>query len=499
VQLVSTEKYGRVSLTDSVSVADPDRPSASLLGRLRRVGPAIVVAAVVLGPGSIVTASRVGCEYGYDLLWVVPVAGILMMAMTAAAMVAGVCGKETLCQAVATSFGRPAAVLVGVAILVAITLFQASNNNALLMAAEGFMGDATNAETSQGVADAAVDDAGADDDDAGAGAWTGPLALLLVNVAVVVLLVLGRRDLYRLIERCMAVLIGAMVCAFALSMFAAAPDVTEIAAGLVPSMPDSVTSNTSGGGTVSWLSIAALMATTFSVAAAFYQSYQVREKGWTEDELAIGLTDSVVGISTLGLITAMILVTAASALHGVVDVENLTSAAVVAKSLEPMFGAWARIVFAVGVLAGAVSSFVVNAVIGGVVFSDAIGTGSKMSDIGVRRATIASLLLGWTVAAGVAITGVDLVSFIVVAQSLCILAFPVLAVVIVWQFQRVGPSSLVRLLAPVCWIGVVVVVLFSANTVSKLVAKYRQSASATATESASKPPQDPKVDVDVLK
>lgn len=490
MQLVSNEKYGRESLTDSVSVAKQDPPTASLLSRLRRVGPAIVVAAVVLGPGSIVTASRVGCEYGYDLLWVVPLAGILMMAMTAAAMVTGVCGKETLCQAVATSFGRPAAVLVGVAILIAITLFQASNNNALLMAAEGFMGDSVNAETAEIVVT---------DDDADTVDWTGPLALLLVNVAVVVLLVLGRRDLYRLIERCMAVLIGAMVCAFALSMFAAAPSVADVASGLVPSMPDSVTSTDASGGTISWLSIAALMGTTFSVAAAFYQSYQVREKGWTKDELAVGLTDSVVGISTLGLITAMILVTAASALHDVIDVKDLTSAAVVAKSLEPMFGAWARIVFAVGVLAGAVSSFVVNAVIGGVVFSDAIGTGSKMSDTGVRRATIASLLLGWIVAAGVAITGIDLVSFIVVAQSLCILAFPVLAVVIVWQFQRVGPKGLVRLLAPVCWIGVVVVILFSANTVSKLVAKYRQPASVTAPESMGETPPDAKKDIEVLK
>ena len=73
----------------------------SLVSRLRRIGPAIIVAAVVLGPGSIVGASKVGCEYGLDLLWVVPLAGLLMIAMTTASMIIGATSEKTLCQSVA--------------------------------------------------------------------------------------------------------------------------------------------------------------------------------------------------------------------------------------------------------------------------------------------------------------------------------------------------------------------------------------------------------------
>ncbi len=383
--------------------------------------------------------------------------------MTAAAMIGGVCGKESLCQAVAARFGRATAVFVGLSILVAITLFQASNNNALLMAAEGFLSapDVTEAATEtvgQAVGQGATPSIGS--------RLIGPAVLLGVNAVVVALLLLGRRDLYRLIERCMAVLTGAMVLAFAAGMFAAGPSASEIAGGLIPKLPEV----RSGGeqSALSWLSVAALMGTTFSAAAAFYQSYQVREKGWAAKDLSAGTTDTVVGIGTLGAITAMILITAAAGLHGVIDPGNLKSAADVAMSLEPLFGAKAKIVFAIGVMAGAVSSFVVNAMIGGVVFSDSIGKGNRLSDKSVQISTIGSLLLGWAVAASVAATGSDLVSFIIVAQSLCVVVFPVLAAVILWRLYDVGPKRLVRWLAPFCWIGLIVVVLFSANTVRKI-------------------------------
>lgn len=41
-------------------------------------GPAIIIATVVLGPGTIMVSSRVGCEYGYSMSWVLLLAGILM-------------------------------------------------------------------------------------------------------------------------------------------------------------------------------------------------------------------------------------------------------------------------------------------------------------------------------------------------------------------------------------------------------------------------------------
>ena len=187
--------------------------------------------------------------------------------------------------------------------------------------------------------------------------------LLLFNVGVIGLLIAGRRDLYRWIERAMMFLIGMMVISFGLSMLASSPSITEIGWGLVPtSLGESVSSTDgvemgndsndsslvgkAGSTSVSWMSVGAMIATTFSVAGAFYQSYQVREKGWTIAQARIGMFDSVIGISSLAVITGMILITAATALHGRIPPSELTDASVVAISLEPLFGKWAAIVFA---------------------------------------------------------------------------------------------------------------------------------------------------------
>ncbi|EMI16877.1 manganese transporter NRAMP [Rhodopirellula maiorica SM1] len=255
----------------NTAVASDDSISASTsknwFSWLTRVGPAIVVAAVVLGPGSIVSASRVGCEYGLDLLWVVPFAGLLMIGMTMGSMMIGVCNKKTLCQSVADTLGRPAAWIVGGSLMIAITLFQASNNNAMLMAAGGFVGPTT------------LDDLSP---------LTKTSLLLIVNLLIIAIVILGRRDLYRLVERMMAVLVGMMVVAFGLSMIASQPSISEIAVGLVPKIASASDAGSPGGGTtaaVSWLSVGAMIATTFSVAGAFYQSYQVKEKGWTQADL----------------------------------------------------------------------------------------------------------------------------------------------------------------------------------------------------------------------
>ena len=348
----------------------------------RRIGPAIVVAAVVLGPGSIVTASRVGCQFGYSLLWVVLAAGILMIAMTAASMIVGVSGSQTPVSAVAQRFGRPAAVLVGGALGLAIALFQSSNNQALLMAAEGWLPPGTRLSPPLAIA-----------------------ALSVVNAAAAGLILAGRRALYRRIEAAMAGLVGAMILAFGAAMIAAGPSIDGLLGGLVPRPP------AGDADALSWMAVAAVVATTFSIAGAFYQSYQVREKGWTTGELRLGQFDAVIGIGTLAIITAMIMVTAAAGLHGRVDPQSLTNAAAVAASLEPAFGSAAAVIFGIGVAAGALSSFVVNAIIGAVVCSDAVGGPVTLQSREVRRWTVAVLAAGWAIASGCLIGEVPPVRF----------------------------------------------------------------------------------------
>ena len=49
----------------------------------RSLGPALIVACVVLGPGSILTSSKVGCQFGYSMIWLLLLAGLLMVGAVA--------------------------------------------------------------------------------------------------------------------------------------------------------------------------------------------------------------------------------------------------------------------------------------------------------------------------------------------------------------------------------------------------------------------------------
>lgn len=408
----------------------------------RRLGPTFIVAAVVLGPGSIVNASRVGCEFGYPLLWVVPMAGILMMGMTIAAMTIGVLDKQTPCQKLASRFGRVPALIVGFALFTAIALFQASNNNAMIMAGEGLFSSGTTSPPLVGVA-----------------------GLLVFNALVIGMLVAGRKGLYKKLEKSMAWLVGIMLLAFSVSMFAAKPDWSALLYGLRPQWPE-----TSGEDSmVSWLGIAALVATTFSVAGAFFQTYQVREKGWQSGQLRTGVVDGVIGIGTLSLMTMILFVTSAAAFHGKVPVGELSNATAVAQQMEPLFGSFASVLFSVGVLAGAISSFVVNALIGGVVLVDAMGKDCRFDSPIVRRATIGTLVFGYLIAACALLLEMNLVRFIVVAQSLTMVTFPILALTLLWHLGTLRDQKISKVVYALVVLGTLVVFAMSVRSLKMLV------------------------------
>ena len=51
----------------------------------KNIGPGFIIAATVLGPGSITVASRIGSEYGYAFLWVIVIATVFMITYTSMA------------------------------------------------------------------------------------------------------------------------------------------------------------------------------------------------------------------------------------------------------------------------------------------------------------------------------------------------------------------------------------------------------------------------------
>ncbi|MDF2376427.1 MAG: divalent metal cation transporter [Verrucomicrobiales bacterium] len=369
---------------------------------LQSVGPAIVVAAVVLGPGSILTSSKVGATFGPLGIPVVIIAAILMIGMVALAARIGVGYENSACDELSSRLGRPVAVAVGLILFLLVALFQSSNNIAVVAGLSPLV------ELMRDGQPLSV---------------MSQVILLVVFNSFVISCLYLMRNLYGSIEKLMKILIGVMVIAFLVNF---------VVAYLTP-RPFEPVADVSKGDLIALLG---MIGTTFSVGGAFYQCYLVKEKGWGIGEAKRGLIDSIVSISVLGGVTLVILLTATRVFYGNPDGVTLGRVDDVARQLEPLFGSWATVMFSLGIVAGAFSSFLVNSMIGGTVMADSIGKGSRLSQPWPLHLTALALLIGMTVAIFSLTREGSTVTLITFAQALTVLGIPALAAALVYLGTR---------------------------------------------------------------
>lgn len=363
----------------------------------QRIGPGLITACVVIGPGSILTSSNVGSKYEYGMSWVVVIAVVCMLAYTTMAAKIGTMSDRSLGDLVTERVGRWLAVLIGLGVFFISAAFQFGNNLGVHSAFEQLLTDSESK-------------------------WLVESGTLVVGFNILsIMFLFVAKNLYKLVERLMMVFVSLMLISFAINLAFAKPDLGQLARGFVPR-----------GDVLTDLNILGLVGTTFVITAAFYQAYLVKQKGWGEKELEDGLIDARVGAVIMGLITLTIMSTSAAVLSGV----KLTSVGDVAQQLEPTFGEKGLILFCLGLFSAAYSSFIVNSMIGGFILSDGLGIGSKPTDLAPRILTAVALLTGMGVAMVVINLGIQPVPAIVAAQALTVLASPLMAGTILWLANK---------------------------------------------------------------
>jgi len=354
----------------------------SIKNAFRSIGPGLIIASVVLGPGSITVASRIGSEYGYAFLWVLVIATVFMITYTSMSARFGVTHEESMLQALSQHYGRWFAVVIGICAFLSTASFQFGNNLGIGIGMEGITG-----------IDGRV--------------W--PLIFTPLGIT----LIFWARNLYKLLEQLMKYMVMTMILAFFINLILTKPEISAVSRGFIPS-----------GLSLDSLSVvSAMMATSFALAAALYQSYLAQDKGWKRENLKRSLKDTYIGIILLSLISATILITSAAALHprGIL----VNSAADMAMQLEALFGVSAKVIFSIGLCAAAFSSLMVNSVIGGGLLADGLGLGRSMNDRGPKIFIAAVLVIGMLVS--VLFKG-NVIYALILAQASSMLAVPFIAV-----------------------------------------------------------------------
>jgi len=387
----------------------------------RSIGPALITACVVFGPGSLLTNSNVGANHGYELLWLLVLTGVLMGTYVTMGARIGVVGGATPCTLVAGRLGRPIAAVIGINLCLICTAFQFSNNLAVAAAADALgvarllgnpdeMTERTRSLINSGV-------------------------LLTFNAAIIAL-VFTLKQVYRTLERIMKVMVAVILICFLANLFLVRPDLLGLLNGLIPRLPEGVSvglpSRGEAGIADPMLLIASLLGTTFSVAAALYQGNLVREKGWTIKDYDRGIGDAIAGVAVLTGVSAIIMMTSGTVLRG----QPANDISVLATQLRPLLRTTAHALFCVGLLAVAMNPFVINAMIGGSILADGLGKPAGLSDRWSRRFTVVVLLVGMAVAMIILHTPVKKVDAIIFGQALTVIGNPLMAVTILWLANR---------------------------------------------------------------
>lgn len=346
------------------------------------IGPGFITAALVLGPGSLALASKIGALYEFKLLWVVPICVLFMGAFTIIATRIGLSSEQTLIQLIREKYGNAVCIIIGVGLFIVAASFQAGNSIGAGMVFSEMSGSAS--------------------------------APWVVAFSVVAIILLFFKSFFKILEKIMIAMVVLMLVSFVVTLVISKPDISLLVTQFDFSLP-------SGS---EFLTLA-LVASSFSIAGAFYQSYLVQEKGWEKGESKSHERESLTGILILGVITATVLLTAGSVLfpQGI----KVNSATEMAMTLEPIFGSYATVVFMIGLFAASFSSLIGNATLGGVLLSDALNIGRKLEAQKVRYVIMLVIIIGAAVAI---IFGNLPIELIVMAQGFTIIVVPVIGIML---------------------------------------------------------------------
>jgi len=340
----------------------------------------MITAALVFGPSKVTITSKLGADFGFDLLWIIVVAIFFMVVFTAMAARIGMASDVSLLTLIRNKWGKPAAVASGVGVFLVCASFQSGNSIGIgISIAELFKSSPE--------------------------PWI--IAFNLFGISL-----LFFRSFYKTLERIMIALIIIMLVAFLVTLFLSQPPIGQIAGGLVPVVP---------AGSLGL--IIAFMASCFSIVGACYQAYLMQERRRIHPEGKQSGRDSFPGILILGIMSAIVLICAAAVLHpkGL----KVNSGSDMARVLEPLFGNYASAFFLVGLFGAAFSSLIGNASLGGTLMADALGLGSNFNSKVVRGLIALVMVIGAIVAIAFGNLPIQLMIF---AQSITILIVPFLGI-----------------------------------------------------------------------
>ena len=277
-------------------------------------GPSTLVAAAFIGPGTLTTCTIVGFQTGYELLWVMlfSIAATIILQEMAARL--GFVTQKGLGEAFNKQFKKGLSryvvfFLVISSIIIGNAAYEAGNISGAILGFDLILGKSK--------------------------LWT----LLIATFCFLLMFVGG----YKWLEKVLIGMVMLMSLCFLITAIMVKPDQSAILRGFIPT---AISSD-------NFLLITALIGTTVVPYNLFLHASTISKK-WTKGASlkAIRLENSI-AISCGGLVSILIIITAAGSSQAVSQIQSAQDLAI---QIEPVFGQSAKYLMGIGLMAAGISS-----------------------------------------------------------------------------------------------------------------------------------------------
>lgn len=305
--------------TESGTVFGEDIQRLPLKDLVKRIGPGLIATGIVIGPGAVTTASMLGADYGYSLIWLfIPILFMGITFMLTTNRLAIVSGLPTI-HAIRKYYGPVASGVVSVAVFLSCLFFTMGNISGTGAGMNLIFG---------------ID-------------WKIGSAIMLA----IVIYCYFAKNVYSKVEKIITLCILVMIVSFYATLVGVGgPDWGEFGKGLVGfRIPEG-----------SLGTALAFISTNAAITAGIYATYLGKEKKWKKEDLFNGVmfTDALVHVISVILISGAIILVGAVVLHP--QGLSIKAPAQLAEMLVPIMGSAAKYIMGLALMGAGFSSLLAN-------------------------------------------------------------------------------------------------------------------------------------------
>ncbi len=298
---------------------DSNTPKLSFWQLIKRIGPGIILAGIVIGPGNITTSAMLGAHFGYSMMWLVIPIIVMGTTFLMASYYISIISGMPIIHAIRHYYGKVSAYIVGIATFLSCLFFTMGNIS---------------------------------------GSGTGLMMLTGLNwkagAIILIIVILGlyfMKNVYSKIEKLITVcIVGMIACFFATLVKTGGPDWALFGKSLVcwkvapGALPTAL----------------AYVSTNAAITAGIYATYLGLEKKWKKEDLFNGvmLADSIAHVLAVVLISGAIVLVGAIVMHP--TGAKIKAPAQLAGLLAPFLGKASPVIMGIALLAAAFSSLLGN-------------------------------------------------------------------------------------------------------------------------------------------